>query len=302
MSKIKIWLKAIRAPFFQAAAIPATVGAVVAWREGVFHLGLFLLTLVGVVCINGGTNLVNDYYDHLSRDDDITKNITPFSGGSRVIQEGLLSAREVYAGALPFFAVALLIGFYLGLTRGVPVLILGALGLFVGYFYTASPLKLGYRGVGELLVGVTLGPLAVLGSYYVQAQRFSLGSFWASLPIGLLVAGILYINEFPDYEPDKAVGKNHLIVRLGPERAVGGYYFILALTYLTIIVGALWGIMPMLALIALVTTPIAVKAAGVARVHHSESQKLIPAMASTIVLHLSVGLLICLGYILDKLL
>ncbi|MDI6891460.1 MAG: 1,4-dihydroxy-2-naphthoate octaprenyltransferase [Actinomycetota bacterium] len=301
MSKIKIWLKAIRAPFFQAAAIPATVGAIVAWHEGVFHLGLFLLTLVGVVSINGGTNLANDYYDHLSRDDDINRSITPFSGGSRVIQEGLLSAREVYIGALLFFTVALLIGLYLGLTRGLPVLILGAIGLFIGYFYTAEPLKFSYRGVGELLVGVTLGPLVVLGSYYVQAQRFSLGSFWASLPVGLLVAGILYVNEFPDYEPDKAVGKNHLIVRLGPEKAVGGYYFILALTYLTIIAGVLWGIMPMLALIALVTTPVAVKAAGVARAHHSEPQKIIPAMASTIALHLSVGLLICVGYILDKL-
>ncbi len=301
MIKLKVWIKAVRAPFFQAAIIPTLVGAIVAWHKGFFNLGLLILSVIGMACVNGGTNLINDYYDHLSRGDDINVAITPFSGGSRVIQEGTLSPKAVLRGGLILLTLAFIIGLYLSVVRGLAVIIIGTIGILIGYFYTAEPIKLGYRGVGEFFVGFTLGPLAVLGSYYVQTQRFDFEPFWASLPIGLLIAGILYINEFPDYEADKAVGKNHLIVLLGPQRAVKGYYLILILVYLTIICGVGLGILPEFTLITLLTIPWAIKAVSVTRAYYLEYEKLIPAMVLTILLHLTVGFLLVSGYLLDKL-
>ena len=152
--QLKLWIRATRAPFFQAVIIPAFLGAAVAWYEtGLFFIWYFLLAVIGVVCLNAGTNLANDYFDHKSRADDINKEATPFSGGARVIQEGLISPAKIYQASLIFFCLAGLIGLYLTYVRGLMVLIIGIVGILSGYFYIASPIKIGYRGLGKLLAG-----------------------------------------------------------------------------------------------------------------------------------------------------
>ncbi len=304
----QLWLEEVRAPFFTASIIPVVLGAIIAWSTtGEFHWGYFLLTLIGGVCMHAGTNVANDYYDHKSGADESNVDfVRPFTGGSRMIQQGRLKPNEVIRGALIFFSVGSLIGFYLTYARGWTVLVLGLIGLFCGFFYTASPVTLVSTGFGELIVGLNFGVLMTLGSYYVQTQHISWEPIVASLPVAFLIAGVLYINEFQDCRSDKTAGKNHLVARLGKQRAVKGYEVILSAAYISILFGvALRLLAPpsgisLFALLALLTLPIASKAARIARIHYEESIPLAPANASTVMLHSSVGILVSLGYVLER--
>jgi 1,4-dihydroxy-2-naphthoate octaprenyltransferase len=298
--RLGLWIRALRAPFFQAVVIPSLLGVAAAWyHTGLFHLGYFILALVGVVCVNAGTNLANDYFDHKSGADELNPEHTRFSGGSRVIQEGLMSPGTFLYGSLAFFALAVAIGLYLVHARGWGVLFIGLIGVASGYFYTALPLKIGYRGWGELLAGLNCGPLVVLGAFYVQTRTLSPAVFVASLPIGLLIAAILYINQFSDYEADKAANKANLIVKMGPQRALKGFYFLLMGAYSVTILGCVLGLIPWLGLVSLLTVPIAWRSARIAGEYHAtgSGEKMLPAMAGTVVTHLLTGLLLSGGYL-----
>lgn len=304
MSRFKIWLRAIRAPFFTASATPVLLGSVVAWADfGTFNWFYFFLTLIGVVFINAGTNLANDYFDHKSGNDEINETPTPFSGGSRVIQEKLIKPLDILVASLVFFFLAFLIGFYLNFSiPGNIILIVGLIGVLIGFFYTADPFRLGYRGFGELWVSLCLGPLVVLGAYYIQTQILSLEALLISVPPGILVGLILYINGFQDYEADKRVGKRTSIVILGKERAAKIYCFSLGLVYLWVIGGVIFKVFPPATLIIFLTIPLALRAARVLMKNFDKIYELLPANAATIQLHLCIGLLLCIGYIIDKIL
>ena len=300
--QFKLWIRALRAPFFQAVIVPSLLGSAIAWyRTGAFYWQYFLLATLGVIFINAGTNLTNDYFDHQSGSDEINREVTPFSGGSRVIQENLIPAGKIYRAALVFFGLAALIGLYLAFARGPVVLIIGILGLLLGYLYTASPIKIGYRGWGELVVGLCCGPLVVAGAYYVQTQSLSLEALFISIPVGLLIAAVLYLNEFPDYACDKAARKNTLIVKVGRERARIGFYSLLVAAYLCIILGAILGMVPSTVLFSLLTFPLAWKAMKIVHSSYTNTQGLVPAMSSTVTIHLSVGLLLSFGYVMARL-
>ncbi len=299
---VKKWIKGIRAPFFTASAIPVLVGTALAWNmTGKFSLYKFILVLVGVPLFNAGTNLANDYYDHKTGNDDINTSLTPFSGGSRVIQNGLIPAKHMLIGSFLFFGLGSVMGLYLNaITPGNLVLYLGIFGLLSGFLYTATPVLIGYRGVGELVVGLNLGTLTIIGSYFVQAHSVSWPVFWMSLPIGFLVAAILYINQFPDYEADKAVDKKHLVVRLGKRRAVYGYYLLIAATYLVIAGSVLFRMVTPFALVSFLTLPLAVSAVRTLKSNYDKIAELIPAQAKTIQTHLFTGLLLTLGLIVGR--
>jgi 1,4-dihydroxy-2-naphthoate octaprenyltransferase len=296
--KIQIWLGAVRAPFFTAVLVPVLLASVMAWVEGApLQLGYFFLTLIAAVFMHAGTNVINDYADHLSRCDEINKDFQrPFTGGSRSIQKGLLSPRQTLIGALCFFAASTILGLLLVYLRGLPILYLGLIGTFCGIFYTLPPFNIVARGFGELIVGLCFGVLMMLGAYYVQAQTFSLAVVVASLPSTLLIAGVLYINEFPDWAADEASGKRHLVVRMGRQRAVYGYYAILAATYLSIVIGVSTQILTPWALLGLLTIPMAIKAIKVAHANFADPAKLVPANAATVGIHLMTGLLMTVGY------
>ncbi len=298
-NKLKIWMAEVRAPFLTATIIPILLGTSIAW----FHLGKidwlsFTLALFGGIFLHMGCNVINDYYDHKSSDDDINLEfVRPFSGGSRMIQLGLLSPLEVLSGGLLFFVLGSAIGIYLAFVKGWEILILGIIGVISSFFYTAPPLYFASKGIGEILVGLNFGTLMTLGAYFVQAQRFSLEAFLASIPIALLIAGVLYINEFPDYNADKTVGKKTMVVRLGRERAVIPYIFIMLLGYVVVLVFSLTGTLPVSTLISLATIPLGVKAIQFARKYHSVSFKLVPANAMTILSHLLTGLLLTIAFV-----
>jgi 1,4-dihydroxy-2-naphthoate octaprenyltransferase len=303
LARAKMFIRITRAPFLTGVVVPVLLGTAVAWHDDAFHLGYLLLTLLGAVCIHIGLDMSNDYFDHLSGNDEINKELTPFSGGSRVIQDGILSANRVLAGALAFYFAGIVIGLYLAWTRGWTVLWIGLAGVFLAFFHNAPPINL-YRlapGVGELAVCLGFGPVTVLGAYYVQAQRLSLEALWISIPIGLLIAAVLYVNEFPDHDADQAVGKKTLVVVLGRKRAVWGYVALLVAAFAFVLVGGITHLFPVATLLALVTLPLTYRAIRGIICFYADTTQLIPTCAATIQLHLLTGLLLCLGYVISGL-
>jgi 1,4-dihydroxy-2-naphthoate octaprenyltransferase len=218
-----------------------------------------------------------------------------------MIQKGLLSPREVLFEGILCFGLGSLIGVYLAFRVGLVILLLGAIGVFSGFFYTAPPFRLVATGFGELLVGLNFGTLMTLGSFYVQTRFLAWEPVWASLPLALLIAAVLYINEFQDCEADKAVGKEHWVARVGRARAVKGYAWLLGLTYALILAGVLLGKVTPWALLGLLTAPIAWKGLRVAMRYYDDYLKLAPANAATIMAHLLTGVLLCIGYLVQRL-
>lgn len=303
-SRWTIWVKALRARFFTATIVPVLLGAVVAWHgSGEFNWIYFFLALSGGIFINAGLNLVNDYYDHTSGLDKLNQHHNSFSGGSRVIQDGLISPARILWVGITCFSIGAGIGLYLDyLLPGHILLVIGLAGIILAFFYSADPIRIGYTGLGEIACGLGLGPVMVLGSYYVQTGKLAWQPLWASIPVGVLVALILYINEFPDCEADRQANKRTLVVILGKRKAVRFYIAFLLLNYIFIIVGVAGRIFPPLALISLLTTPLAFHAIRVARKNFDKISELLPANAATIALHLSLGILLSGGYLLDKVL
>ena len=300
--KFKLLLLELRAPFYTATIVPVLLGTAIAWsREGIFHPGYFLLTLLGVLALHSGTNVANDYFDHLSGNDELNVEfVRPFTGGSRLIQEGLLTPREVFWEFVVAYAVAAATGAALVYLRGPMVLVLGAIGFLSGLLYTAPPLPIASSGLGELVIGVNFGPLVTLGSYYVQTGRLSWEPVVASIPIALLIAGVIYINEFQDMKADAAVWKNHLVVRLGRRRASFGFIAIMVATYLSLAFGIGLGPVSAFGLLALATVPLSLRAVRTALRYYDDHLKLTPANANTILTHALTGLLLSLGYVLDR--
>lgn len=301
MSSLRVWIRAAHIQFYTAVLVPSLLGAAVArYQTGSFSWSLLLITLTGLCLAHAGTNMANDYYDYLSGNDVINTNYSPFNGGTRVIVEGLLRPEQVLRASLLCYALAVLTGIYLAWLRGAPVLVFMLIGLICSFFYSADPVRLAHHGVGEIFVGLNFGPMIVLGSYYVQTQQVSWLPFLASLPVGLLIAAVLYINQYPDLEADRAVGKNNLVVRWGTERALPGYYALLAGPYAIVLASVYLGLMPYSALLALFTVPLAGVAVMVARAFHGQPKRLRPANALTVGIHLLTGLLLGSGFFIGR--
>lgn len=309
---VALLARAVRAPFLAASLVPVLLGAALAWKDGFLSLEHLGLTLLGVASFHLASNAANDYFDHRSRADEANLTPTRFSGGSRVIQRGLLSARAVLAIAAALYglgaAVGLHIAFRLQGEQGAglaEVLGLGVLGFLLGVLYSAPPARLAHRGLGELAVGLGFGPLLVAGSYLVQraaagaGAAVSLEALAYGVPLGALIAAVLYINQFPDRPWDARAGKRNLVVRLSPRRAVDGYAALLALAYASIAAAAvLFRAWPVL--LALLTAPLAVRAWLLLRRHHAQPYELLPANAATLAVHLATGLLLLGGIVLVR--
>jgi len=295
-NKLRAWWICLRIPFLTASVIPILIGVSASLSEGIFNPLRFFLTLLAGIFIHLGVNITNDYFDSRSGGTDWINRefIRPFSGGSRVIQLGLLTPLEVFLGACLFYLLALVLGLWLTYLSGPWVLILGLIGFISGFFYVAPPFKWVHQGIGELLVGLNFGVLMVLGAYYVQTSRFSLNVLLASVPISILVAAILFINQFPDYEADKKAGKFHLVIRWGKRKSAYGYAvmiissLILQLSYFLTYRASGYYIFSLIPL--LFTTPISVAAIYYALRHYNTPVLMVPANALTIILHLTFGL------------
>lgn len=271
-----------------------------AWHEfNVFNMTRFMLTLIAALCLNAGTNMINDYFDYKSGCDlhpTYQKFWAPFFGGSRLLPLGLLKSRDVYVAGLFSFGIGGAIGIFLALEVGWIVILFGVIGFLSSYFYVTHLLTL---GIGEFFVFFDLGPLMVVGSYYVQIQTFTIEPIMASIPIGLLIANVLLINEIPDYIADSSVGKNTLAVRLGRKRAANLYAILMAAAYAFIVLEAGLRLIPAYSFIALATLPMALKSIKIARKYCEEPRKMVPANILSILVHLITGLLIIISYVLN---
>ena len=298
LTKIFTWMVIMRLPFLSATFVPIFAGAAVTSMLGQdVSWGWLMLTLLAGSLLHIGTNTSNDYFDHISGTDARNYNYSNkgLNGGSRSIQMGLISPKGILTVAIIAFTLSAVAGIPLIIKSGLSILWLGLIGFFSGLFYTAPPFKFSSRkGMGELLIGLNFGPLMVAGSALVQTGQLLPQAFLAGIPIGFLIAAVVYMNEFPDYDSDKATGKNTLIVVFGPEKARAGYVALVASAFASIVILAINGTVPMLSLIALLAVYFGYTATRTLYKYYN-NRLLQPANWGTIIMHSVTGILFCIG-------
>lgn len=217
------------------------LGACAAAREGTLAWGWLALTVAGIFAIEVAKNASGEIFDFDSGTDLAVapEDRSPFSGGKRVLVDRLLTRGETKAIGAIGYGLGSACGLAIVLLREPRVLWLGLVGIALAFFYHAPPLKLSYRGLGELAVGICYGPLICGGTYLVQRGELPLRILWLAAPLGLLIASFLWINEFPDFDADRAHGKRTLVVRLGRDRAAWVFVALLAAAFLLLVAAPL---------------------------------------------------------------
>lgn len=293
-------LRATRLPFLSATFIPVGIGIAIAAVHGQFDLVAAVLTLVGAAAVHLGLNVANDVFDAQLGADDQNVNPTQFSGGSRVIQYGLVPRAQMAAISAGMYAISIGIGLVLLMTRYSPaLLVIGVLGILLSLSYTAPPFKLVYRGLGELTTAIGFGPLMLVGAYVVQTLGVLRPEpFVASIPIALLVALILYVNEVPDRPADARAGKRTLPVRLSRPQTINGYLVAAFTAFVVICLGVLGGLLPIPALIALLPLPLIARVRDGLTTYFDQPYGLMSIMAVNIRVHMYVGGLLFAAYVL----
>lgn len=294
------YVAATRPPFLLAALVPCFIGLATAFYDGnSIYWFTALLTMVGAVVIHAGINVLNDYYDSLNGTDARnTDRLFPFTGGSRFIQNGVLTERQtaVYGAAL--MGVGMVIGTVLLPYGGWGLLGVGLVGLLIGWAYSAPPLALNSRGLGELCVAVGFGSLITVGADMVQSGEFDAFPLLVSAPYGLLVAALLYVNQFPDLRADAAAGKHHWVVRLGARRARWGYLALMVAAYGLLGAMVLAGVVPVWGLLGMLSLPFSVRATVIVARHAEMPARLVPAIQMTIAAMLVHGIALSAGLVL----
>jgi 1,4-dihydroxy-2-naphthoate octaprenyltransferase len=241
-----------------------------------------LVTLLLALLAHAGINVLNDYCDHLNGTDARnTQRIYPFTGGSRFIQNGVLTPRQVLGYAMARFAATIAGGLWLLSVAGAGLFWIGLAGLVIGWAYSAPPLQLNSRGVGEVCVAAGF-LLIVAGADLVQRGTIAPMPWLAGMPYALLVANILYINQFPDREADRASGKLHWVARLQPVVAAWGYGVILMLAAGALTAAILLGALPRAAAGAFVALIPALRAWSQLRRFAATPEQLAPAIKLTL--------------------
>ena len=320
---LKYWITIIRAPFLTATIAPILLGSAIAYNQfDTFNWPIFWLVFVGALFAHIGTNVINDYFDHTSRNDEMNKLFSPFNGGSRAIQSGLITPASTLIVSIISFVITIAIGLELnnivfGNYFAMSILMyLGLIGVFLGIMYTGF-LRLAYNGFGDLAVFIGFGPLMVYGAAYMQNQTVDpITTLLFSLPVGILIALVLFINCFQDYNADKAANKNSWVVRLAGPAEKANYripfnvWKNLMLLSFAIIVGASIYTDNLFALIALIPVLIFnfAQKKGYAWLEQWEREdanlqqlpyELLIVNVSTIGIHFLTGILLTLGFLIS---
>ncbi|MGO8989562.1 MAG: prenyltransferase [bacterium] len=295
---LAVWWKAFRFHFTTASFMPGILGGMIAWSaDGKFLPGYFLLVMLGLVLNHMALNMTDDYYDFRHLVDVFAVNgKNPYTGGSGLLSSGVIQPKRMQQVFITFYAIAIGIGIFLGIQRGAFILLLLAVGFFCAFFYTAPPIRFGYRGLGEFAQLLCFGPGIGIGAYYVQSQRISWEAFWGTLPFGIMLFSMITINEIPDYLEDRKGGKLNLVARFGRERGVWLFVLSLLSAYGVILAGVLLGKIPPLGLISLLTLPIAYKTISILRAHYQDPLKMAPANLGMICAHNFTAILLALAY------
>jgi len=215
-----------------------SVGASLAATHPNFSWAWLIMLGAAMFCMEVAKNAWGDIYDYDSGTDLAVKpeDRTDFSGGKRVLVDEILTRQQTWAIAFLFGALGLALGAAIVFLREPSVFWLGTLGLVLGWSYHGPPLQLAYRGLGELDVVLCYGPIIALSTYLMETGQYSADPVWLSLPLGILIAAFLWVNEFPDYEADLGAGKNNLVARLGKRMAARMLPLIYALAFLLLAV------------------------------------------------------------------
>ncbi len=293
---LRYWL-ATRPPFLAASVVPVLLGAAAAGYQGFsIQIGLLLWCVLGIMLIHAGVNVLNDYYDEQNGTDRRnTQRIYPFTGGSRFIQNGVLTASNTLYLGLGLLAAGMLVGLGLTWVSGVELLWIGLAGFVIGWGYSAPPLLLNSRGLGELAVAVGVGVLAPLGAWYVQARVVAGYPVLVSVPLALLLMNILVINQFPDREADAASGKHHWVVRFGAIVAARLYLAAVLLAGAVLVLLVMLETLPAAALLSLLPVGIALRAALQLLENAQQPTLLEPAIKMTIGSAILHGVLLTLS-------
>jgi 1,4-dihydroxy-2-naphthoate octaprenyltransferase len=295
LSPLHIWLMAARPRTLPAAAAPVLVGTALAATLGTFRPLTFAATLLGALFIQIGTNLSNDYSD-ARRGADTEDRLGPV----RVTAGGLVPPRQVLIATYVAFGLAVLVGIYLIVTAGWQLLLVGIASILAGVLYTGGPRPYGYEGLGEVFVFLFFGVVAVTGTYFCQKEHLTWESFVLAVPVGLLAASLLMVNNVRDLETDRRAGKRTLAVRLGRPRARVLYavlvYGAFATAPLAWLLGGA-GLSPWL-LLSWLALPLAAPVVRVVR-HRVDGPSLNGALAKTGMLQLVFCVLLSAGLLLS---
>ncbi|MEM8532643.1 MAG: 1,4-dihydroxy-2-naphthoate polyprenyltransferase [Chloroflexota bacterium] len=287
----KAWLMAIRIPTLPAAVVPVLVGTAVAFASGAFRLGPFLAALVASLLIQIGTNLANDYFDNLKGADTAER-----LGPVRVTQSGLIAPHTVRNMMILTFGLAAVLGLYLILVGGWPILVIGVLSIAAGVLYTGGPWPLGYNGLGDLFTFIFFGVVAVVGTAYLHTLTFSTTALVVSLPVAMLVTAILVVNNLRDVNTDRVANKRTLAVLLG-ERTVRIEYAVLVFGAYVVVTGAwLLNLISPWSLLVWLTLPLAI--AQVRLVSTASGRTLNQSLKKTGQIHMLFGILFAIGLML----
>jgi len=287
---MRIWLMAARLRTLPAAIAPVLVGTALAYTlEAVFRPGAFVAAMLGSIFIQVGTNLSNDYSD-ARRGADTDDRLGPV----RVTAGGLVPPKQVLMATYVTFGLAALCGGYLVAVAGIELLFVGIASIAAGVLYTGGPRPYGYEGLGEIFVFLFFGIVAVTGSTFAQTESWPWEAFVLAVPVGLLAAAILVVNNVRDMDTDRRAGKRTLAVRLGRERGRGLYAGMIYGSYLVAPLPWLLGPLSPWLLLAWLTLPLAAKLVRTVR-GHTDGPTLNEALAQTGMLQLAFCLLLSAG-------
>ncbi|MFO8011424.1 MAG: prenyltransferase [Dehalococcoidia bacterium] len=292
MATAKIWVAESRPQFLLLTPVCVFTGVAASVYDGVaFHGLYFALAFIGALCAHITVNVLNDYFDFKSGVDLHTTR-TPFSGGSGILPSAMMAPGEALVLGLSSLVVVVGIGIYFITVYGLEILPIGIAGVIFASLYT--PVISRVPMTSEVAAGAGFG-LITLGTYFVQSGTYSATAAIVTIVNFLLVANLLLINEIPDAEADRLGGRRHLPISFGTGAAAGAYSCIVLLSYAVIIGGVSVGILPIPALMGLLTIPFGIKAVRGSLDHHREYERLIPSLGANIMVVLGTPLLMSVG-------
>ena len=298
LTKIISIVAITRLPFLSATWIPIIASVVWGLHEGLITMDwmTFVLVFLGGSFLHLAANTYNDYFDWTSGTDQINNDyFLQLSGGSRAIELGLITEKQLFKLATTFLVLAGLAGLVIMLDDKIELLYYGLAGAFSGYFYTGYPLRLVARkGIGEILIGLNYGPLMTMGAIYAMSGIHSWEAFLFGIPLGILTTAILWINQFPDSKSDEIAGKHHLVVVLGLEKASWGYLILMLAAFGSICALFMYDIVEQGALLSLLGLPIALYYSYQVICNYN-TRELAGANWGTIGIHAITGILLIIG-------
>ena len=290
-----------RLPFLSATWIPIIASLVWGINQGLITMdwNTFIFIFLGGSFLHLAANTYNDYFDWTSGTDQINNDyFLQLSGGSRAIELGLISEKQLFRLATSFLALSGIMGIAIMATLGdnkFELFYYGLAGAFSAYFYTGYPLRLVARkGIGELLIGLNYGPLMTMGTVFAMTGIHNWDAFLFGIPLGILTTAILWINQFPDRASDEIAGKHHLVVVLGLERASWGYLILMVSAFSSIYMLNIYSIIPESALLSMLALPFALYFSYIVITSYN-ARELAIANWGTIGIHSVTGILMILG-------